>query len=535
MFRKHLIYLNNERLLSVIWRNGKTLEAQSFPVDVGGQTAFAQYAKRWSRLRVYFLVDLIEEDFRLDTIPHVRGGDRRELLERKLNQLFRGTPFRHAIVLDREAAGRRDDRVLYTSVTNPELLTPWLEILESVRAPLVGIYSAPLLSARLLKPLGQTAKHALLVTLQQGNHLRQSYTHLGKTKFSRMTPLGGHFAQHPMAAITEEVRKTWDYLESLRYFESGESLHVCVLVGAAEFNGAVDTLPSQPGLEYEFFDIAKAAKNIGLTQPLLNSHGEWLLLHLLGRIAPHNHFARKDLTHRSLVWRVKQTAYAAGAGALLIGAALSSANFLDGKITADRIKQIQDETIRVEQERQQIVRGLPVGSVAPDVMSNTVNFYNQTIKDSPDFSREMIALSRTMARFSEVELLNLVWTTTPDPNKPVSGLSELGLDTSQSSPSNESGATSDADRINLPVDGRLYQILMLSGKLNGVGGDQRKALDYLAQFKRAIEVDIGAKVKVLEQPLDTRANVSLRGSAQAKLETSDAHFALKIVLSGQRQ
>ncbi len=77
------------------------------------------------------------------------------LLDRKLNQMFRGTPFRHAVVLDRESAGRRDDRVLYTSITNPELLTPWLDLLDAARAPLVGIYSAPLLSARLLKPLGQ--------------------------------------------------------------------------------------------------------------------------------------------------------------------------------------------------------------------------------------------------------------------------------------------------------------------------------------------------------------------------------------------
>ena len=139
MFRKHLLYLTNERLLSVIWRNGKTLAAESFPVDAAGQAAFKNHLKQRAKLRAYFLVDLIEEDFRLDTIPHVRGGDRRLLLDRKLNQMFRGTPFRHAVVLDRESAGRRDDRVLYTSITNPELLTPWLDLLDAARAPLVGI------------------------------------------------------------------------------------------------------------------------------------------------------------------------------------------------------------------------------------------------------------------------------------------------------------------------------------------------------------------------------------------------------------
>ena len=315
MYRKHLLYLTNERLLSVIWRNGKTLAAESFPVDAAGQAAFASYLNRCAKLRVYFLVDLIEQDFRLDTIPHVRGGDRRLLLDRKLNQMFRGTPFRHAIVLDRETAGRRDNRVLYTSIANPELLTPWLDVLDAARAPLVGIYSAPLLSVRLLKPLGQSAKHELLVTLHQDNFLRQSYTHLGKTKFSRMTPLGGATINSRVAAIGEEVRKTWEYLESLRYFEAGEGLHVCVVADPKDLMVSADMLPQQPGLEYEFVDVAIAAKSIGLTQALTGSNAERLMLHLLGRAAPRNHFARRELTHRSFIWRVKQTAIAAGAGA----------------------------------------------------------------------------------------------------------------------------------------------------------------------------------------------------------------------------
>lgn len=528
MFRKHLIYLNNERLLSVIWRSGRTLDAQSFAVDTAGQLAFAQHVKRWSRLRAYILADLVEEDFRLDTIPHVRGADRRQLLDRKLSQMFRATPFRHAIVLDREAAGRRDNRVLYTSITNPELLTPWLDILEMVRAPLVGIFSAPLLAARLLKPLGQTAKHVLLVSLHQGNQLRQSYTHLGKTKFSRMTPLGSQFGANPIAVIDAEIRKTWNYLESLRYFESGESLHVCMLANPNELTGSADMLPRQPGLDYEFFDIAKAARNIGLTQPLSNSNGEWLLLHLLGRHPPANHFARKELTHRSSIWRLKQSAYGAGAAALLIGASVGSANLIDGRITAARVKQIQAETQRIEQERQQIMQGLPASNVAADVMSNTVNFYNQTVKQSPDFSRAMIALSQVLQRFPQAELVNLAWASTRDPNKIAAASALPGIEIVEAA-----SPSANVDAANLPIDGRIYQVFHLSGTIRGTGDDQRKALDYLADFKKAIETDLRANVKILARPLDTRANVSLRGTAQAIPQINDAHFALKISMADQ--
>ena len=524
MFKKHLLYLTNEHLLSVIWRDGKTLATQSFAVDASGLAAFENYLKRWAKLRVYFLIDLIEEDFRLDTIPHVRGGDRRLLLDRKLNQMYRGTPFRHAIVLDREAAGRRDDRVLYTSITNAELLTPWLDVIDAAQAPLEGIYSAPLLSARLLKPLGQTANHVLLVTLHQGDNLRQSYTFLGKTKFSRMSPLGPQSSNNRLASIGEEVRKTWQYLESLRYFESGDNLHVCVLVDPDDLNSASNAVHQQPGLTFEFFDITQAAKSIGLTRPLTDSNAEWLMLHLLGRRQPANHFARQELTHRALVWRIKQTAIAAGAGALLISATLGSANFLDGKLTTNDAKKIQDEMAQIENERQRIMIALPASNVAPDVMGNTVSFYNQTVNEVPDFARALVALSRILSRFPSAELSDLTWAATTDPDKPSANAAALALDIPPQPPAANSAAAI------APANGRYFQVLILAAKLGAFNQDQRQALEQINALKTAIETDLGASVRVLALPMDPSAKVGLRGSAKPTPVKSEAQFALKIVL-----
>ena len=84
-------------------------------------------------------------------MPHLRGGDREAVLGRKMAQLYRASTFRHAIVQDREAEGRRDDRVLYHAITNPDLLKPWLVAIEQAEVPLEGIYSSAVLSVRLLK------------------------------------------------------------------------------------------------------------------------------------------------------------------------------------------------------------------------------------------------------------------------------------------------------------------------------------------------------------------------------------------------
>ena len=169
------------------------------------------------------------------------------------------------------------------------------------------------------------------------------------------------------------------------------------------------------------------------------------------------------------------------------------------------------------------MRGLPNSSVAADVMGNTVNFYNQTVKESPDFAQAAVALSRILTRFPDAKLSDFTWATTTDPNKPIAGSATSGLDSAQTAGQN-SGAVS------APIDGRIYQILIVEAKFDDVGQDQRKALERVASLKGAIAKDMGAMVSVLVQPLDASENVSLRGSARPIPEKHDAEFAFRIVI-----
>ena len=48
-------------------------ESTSFHADETGKLRFAEYLQLTSPDPVYILVDVVEEDFRLDTVPHVFG------------------------------------------------------------------------------------------------------------------------------------------------------------------------------------------------------------------------------------------------------------------------------------------------------------------------------------------------------------------------------------------------------------------------------------------------------------------------------
>ncbi|MGB8856864.1 MAG: hypothetical protein WCC58_09375, partial [Burkholderiales bacterium] len=141
MLEKHFLYLTNHQLISVISRAEKFGAQRVFMLNESGKNEFDVYLGSIKSIPAYLLTDLIEEDFRSDTIPHVKPRDRAQLLERKLGQAYRYTPYRHATLQGRESDGRRDDRVLYTAITNPDLLKPWIDLLTAHKIPLMGIYS----------------------------------------------------------------------------------------------------------------------------------------------------------------------------------------------------------------------------------------------------------------------------------------------------------------------------------------------------------------------------------------------------------
>ena len=125
---------------------------------------------------IYQLVDVIEEDFRVETIPHVYGKDKQAVINRLLDKYYRSSnQFTYSETLSREKAGRKDDNVLLGAITNAKLITPWLEIIERCGTPLSGIWTLPLISKDLLKVMKVKADSVLLVSQQVSSSRSDSY------------------------------------------------------------------------------------------------------------------------------------------------------------------------------------------------------------------------------------------------------------------------------------------------------------------------------------------------------------------------
>lgn len=530
---KHLLYLTNHDLIAVHWRAGGVTAERAFAIDERGVEEFAHYAAHSRAYPTYLLTDLIEEDFRLDSVPHVSWRDRAAMLERRLQQMFRSTPYRMASLLGRAAEGRRDDRVLFSALTNVELLRPWLDALHSARLPLAGIYSASLLTEQLLKPLRIRAEHALIVTLQGSAGWRQTYCHEGRVRFSRLTPISALKSTDLGASVADEVRKTAQYLESISALSAEDALDVHVICHPNNTARLKADLLDTAQLRYTFHDLRALAKNLGARYEPADSDAAGIFLHLLADRPPRNQFAPREQQRSMQLWRARNALLAASALALLGGFSWVYKNLLDGATLRAQAAQIQRDIELVRARQRAVVAKLPPTPVSTRTMSEVVTFHERVLRDAPSFNAFAQRVGTILMEFPQIHVEQIIWATDTQP------AIQLGY-TPRASVSAESGAAVVAENPPTspgaaPVPGAsgYYQRAVLEAAVVPFDDDYRKALSEIDRLTLTLSERTGAEVTQLVLPLDTRSQARLRGKAGPQRERGDARFALELRIGPQ--
>lgn len=181
-----------------------------FGADDEGLRRFAEHLRAHRRDRFTLLANLADEEFRIETLPALRGSDRAAVIARRLAQAFPGTPHVGCQSLGHERTRRREERVLLAALTAPERLAPWLAALRDAGAAVAGIQSLPFVAPRLLARIAPGDAATLLFTLQDDS-LRESLVARGRLVFSRLVPLADDDAD-PLARIAAEAPALQRYL-----------------------------------------------------------------------------------------------------------------------------------------------------------------------------------------------------------------------------------------------------------------------------------------------------------------------------------
>lgn len=491
MSRRLLLFLSSDRLHAQLMDGNRIAMQYEFPDSADGHDAFSVLLQSVS-CPAWLLVDLIEEDFRQETVPHLIGGKRAALLQRKFEQFYRATPFRQATLLQRQKGGRRDDDMLFSALTNPALITPWLDIMLARRIPLAGIYSVPQISAPLVKD--HPSDHLLLISWEKYSGLRQTYFSNHRLQISRLTPITAGVTFHQ--AVVTELARTYQYLKSLSLLPAGQMLDVRLLGHSRDLTELQLELPRDPDVHYEFVDLEDVAGQLGIDYDFADSDASQVFLHQLLAKAPKANYANAEHTHYSTLWRLRGALNWSSAMLLTGSLLFAAAEVWQSSREAGEAASLKIQAQRIRDEARQIALTFPVARAPASEMKSAVSIMRKLDQYSHIPGDVLRPVSAMLERHPQIELDELAWRL--DAAEPV------------------------ADNTQADVPAR---VITLNGHLTGFSNNYRAALNYLENFRRELSAQ-GYQATVLRRPLDIAPTSSLGDRRETGAETPV--FSLKL-------
>jgi hypothetical protein len=517
---KQLLYLSNNQLSATIWEKGVFSEPQTFDQYPSGWLKFAQYLARHREIPAYLLTDLIEEDFQRETIPHVMGPARKNLIERRLLNLYRDTPYRQATQQGREKDGRRDDRMLFSALTNAQLLKPWLDALLKEKINVGGIYSVALLSPLLFKKLDLGKARALLVT-HQSSGLRQNYFQDGYLRFSRLSPETA-WSPEAIAEITDvEMAKTRQFLASTRLMARGEQINIVVVAAADIIAQLRPRCPNEGGMLYRFIDLDEARQVFGMTKLDQLTRCDPLFLSLLGSKRVPSHYATQEQTRQYRLSQLRAGLNALSVITLSAALIMATGNGLETMHATNQTHQAQIKTKATLAAYQATTSSMPVTVANPHDMKAAVEVAHQIAENGPMPTQVLSLLSRALEALPQIKIHELSWQTNV--------IEDAALDPSAAPAPAAPGEAPllMGGLLGIPV--KPGQSLILEGEVAPFKNDYRSALEIVQQLNVELQKDPHLRVEIIKPPIDIRPTVKLESQAGNDAELAKPLFSLKLV------
>ncbi|WP_286292970.1 hypothetical protein [Methylomarinovum tepidoasis] len=338
--------------------------------------------------KLRLVVDLIEEEFRLEHLPHVGGRDHQALARRRARQLFQDVAWVRTEKLGRESSGRRDDQMLFTAIRGSRVLEGWLACLADWRVQVLGLWSLPQLVEDALLPKRFEGLRLLVYAHAEALALRHDFIRGGRLAFSRLTLVSRREAL--VEEVVEESDRTWRYLSRLLHLPEEKKIQFAAAPALLEELAAATEAPGWQVEEY----------------PLAANDLPGAAACLLGR----------QIWRRPHYYRCRQGAafFPAGAYGVSLLALLGSG--LYAGYAWERSQTLAQEAARLAREQGALRRSLermpPVPSVdgfTPRQIEDFLTRYDRLRQERITPERVLEPLAQVLDRFPRWTLTDLVW------------------------------------------------------------------------------------------------------------------------------
>ncbi|MBK7899187.1 MAG: hypothetical protein KA603_08170 [Azonexus sp.] len=495
-----ILTLNAQRLAVYAWNPGRLTAAGEFPPTPEGLSAFATFLATLGSQPCMLLCNLAEESHLMETIPYLRGSDRRTLLARKCTQAFYGTPFTTVRSLGHEKERRRNEKVLLSALTAPAQLTPWVSAITAAHVPLAGLYTVSQLGDALVRTLCRPPPRSLLLTVHD-QALRESYLVDGKTVFSRMAPLYDASPEGLASTIAAEGQKLHQYLAAQRHFGRNDALPVFVIAPDDALPALEAAATASPLLHPRLIGIDEASRALGLHGRPAGARCGPLFAYLLGKGTPAEQYAPDEARHDYAIHRIKQGLIGAGAVALIAALLFSGKQLAETYADREEVAELQARSLEQRQRYAQITATFPQLGIDNDALRAAVDRYRGLEGQAAGPGALIGALARALDASPAIEVEAIDWR-----------LGEAEKGSAPAAPGSTAGETA-----------------LIRGSVTlGRESEPRQVVAVFTAFVEQLRLDPELKVTVRQQPFDVDPSQSLRGGTREEESAPPRSFALLV-------
>jgi len=515
-----LIEANGVSLLR--WQRGSLRLFAQYTQNPADFTRFENLLHTESKVPFIIVMDCIEEDFRLETFAHVTGADRVKMLERKLSFAFRSTPYKIARVVGREKDGRKDDRVLLTALTKAELVDPWITRILKEKLAILSVTSAAYMMELLAVSLKLKAKpHVLLVNIEAGTGMRQTYLQKGRVIFSRLTPITERQQDDLQGMLQQQSVQTRKYLERIKQIPYDTLLPVHVLCfrdigfepGLAAEADLLSFQVSQlealvPGGSLMLGDMTPGPLSVSIVQAL---RGKGL----------NNVYAQLAQRRFHLLNNMSKAMYASAAAIVLSVGAFVAPPISETLTLWNQEAETLQRTQPLMQQYEQLRASFPETPIESSTMALVVETHDTLLSQAHD-PREMLqAIGLVLLSIPRIGLSEIEWELLPIPLTPEEQLALPLLEDTPGAPL----------RLAL-LSGRTELKATVSGSVLGAE-DFRTAREDMLSFISQLETTYGYRINQLEMPIEVRSDIAV--TTLVGDEEVSARFRLEVIKSPVQQ
>jgi hypothetical protein len=520
---KILLCATANHLLAGLWRAGQLQGSQTFNNDEDGHFLFAEFLQQHLDTPVYLVVDAVEEDYKLENLPHTVGAAKRELIDRKLNQYYRGLVYRSAHFIKRDTEKRKDDQYLFVALSKDDFVKAWVAIIQAADAPLVGVYLLPMLSQMLVKQLKLAAPHILL-SEKLSSGLRQTYLHNGRLRMSRLVPNVPTDEAQLGYFYLAETEKTRLYLISQRFISQETSIDLVLVSLDADTQAIAHSINQEQNITCTEIDLSQTVKALNLPVHLMRQAPELLHMQLLAKANQVDSLAPSAQTKAYKTRKAKRVISIATTAIGMLGLVVTGLLFKQGFDYKEAYAQSLQDTVIQQHRYDEAAKNFPNTPISASDLQVAVNL-DKVIAAFPKSPRRMMqVVSAALEQSPEIQLDRLRWALSNDLNmKDDDKLLPAG--SPQSILTDKAAITTDVTQ--------LTEQGFVNAEIASFTGDYRAALNSVNKFVSNIKADKNvAAVEVIQAPVNVSSYVGLQGSTTDEQSTQrqPALFKLKVVM-----